>query len=54
MTLRIALVAHHALGGSGVMAIEWARLLAESGHDITLFRTGTGVREPLLHPSGAL
>lgn len=48
MRLRIALVAHHALGGSGVMAIEWARLLGAAGHDITLFRTGTGVRETVL------
>ena len=40
MKMRIAIVAHHALGGSGVMAVEWAHLLARRGHDVHLVRFG--------------
>jgi N-acetyl-alpha-D-glucosaminyl L-malate synthase BshA len=46
--LRIAIVAHHALGGSGVMAVEWARLLAGRGHEVQLFRTGGNPRDSTL------
>lgn len=53
MTLRIAIVAHHALGGSGVMAVEWAHLLAERDHDVHLLRSGPNVRDGVLWAGGA-
>lgn len=55
MSLRIAIAAHHALGGSGVMAVQWAGVLAGRGHDVHLFRTGQSVRDGLVaeHPPRA-
>lgn len=46
--LRLAIVGHHNLGGSGVMAVEWARLLADRGHDVHLVRAGVGARDRVL------
>ncbi len=49
---RIAIVAHHALGGSGVMAVEWAHLLAARGHEVHLLRFGASPRDELRHNGG--
>ncbi len=51
MSVRIAIVAHHALGGSGVMAVEWADLLARRGHDVSLMRFGAHERDHIFASS---
>lgn len=48
MSRRIAIVAHHVLGGSGVMAVQWAGVLADRGHDVHLFRAGSSPRDALV------